>query len=108
MSVFRPDQSEGLSIKEISAVPSDVKLTWDPIHLTSQFSRKSEIAVLVMPRGETDLITLPAQEARERATWDLPQSAGVVAVVLGPDGLNMKKVKSLVAENEDLFTELAD
>ena len=32
----------------------------------------------------------------------------MVALVLGPDGLNMNKVKSLVADNADLLTQLAD
>lgn len=108
LSVYRKDQSAGLSLKDVSSIPAGAKLVWEPMHLPAHFSNKSEIAVLVMPGSGANLLTLPPQEAGQRAAWELPEGAGVVAVVLGPDGLNMNKVKSLVAGNEDLLTQLAD
>jgi hypothetical protein len=108
VSVYRHDQSAGLALKSVSSIPAGAKLVWEPIHLPIRFSQKTEIAVLIMPRGNASLITLLAHRAGERAAWDLPEGASVIAVVLGPDGLNMSKVKTLIAGNEDLLPQLAD
>jgi hypothetical protein len=108
ISLYRPDRSSGLPIKNVEAVPAGARLVWEPVHLASGFSGKGEIAVLVVPRTRGHLITLPPRKVGQREEWDLPQSPSVVALVLGPDGLNMNKVKSLIEHNEDLLPQLAD
>src|SRR5208283_2315552 len=40
--------------------------------------------------------------------WVIPARASIVGVVFGPHGLDVKKVSSLVAKNEDLIPQLAD
>lgn len=66
------------------------------------------MAVIVGPVGESRLIALEPRKASQHAEWALLHSPAVIAVVLGPDGLNMRKVDSLVAKNEDLLQQLAD
>lgn len=108
ISVYRPDKSVGLPIKDINALPREARLMWEPMHLPARSADKSEVAILVAPHGGGKLVALPPSKARNRVVWDLPPHAGVIALVLGPAGLNMGKVKSLVANNEDLLAELAD
>jgi hypothetical protein len=108
ISVYRPDRSSGLPIKDVESVPAGSKLVWEPVHLSSRFSGKGEIAVLVVPQTRGQLITLPPRKVGQRQEWDLPQRSSVVALVLGPDGLNMNKVKSLIERNEDLLPQLAN
>ncbi len=89
-------------------LPANAKLIWEPVHLSARSPKNSEIAVLIVPRTRGDLVTLPPRKAGQHEEWDLPKNTSVLAVVLGPDGLNMSKVKSLVARNEDLLSQLAD
>src|SRR5205814_6758798 len=45
----------------------------------------------------------PAKDVQE---WDVPLRAAVLGVVFGPQGLDVKKVSSLVAKNPDLIPQL--
>lgn len=107
VSVARPDRATTLPVTEVASIPPGARLIWDPVHLSSRFSKDAEVAPLVIPNQHGELAVLPARKATQGAVWDLPQGAEVVALVIGPDGLNMGKVKSLVAKNEDLLPELA-
>jgi hypothetical protein len=108
VSVSRAGNSAVLPISDVSSIPPGAHLIWDPVHLSHRISRDGEVAALIVPakRGG-DLVVLPARKAGQGAVWDLPQGAEVVALVIGPDGLSMGKVKSLVARNEDLLSQLA-
>jgi hypothetical protein len=107
VSVTRPNQVITLPITELTAIPEGSRLVWDPVHLSTRLSPDSEVAALIIPRNRGELEVLPAKKAAQGETWDLPHGAEVVALVIGPDGLNMGKVKSLVKKNEDLLPELA-
>ncbi len=78
------------------------------MHLSKQAAEKEEVAALIVPAGRTTVIALPPKKAGSHAEWDLAESPDVVAFIVGPSGLSMGKVKSLVARNEDLLTQLAD
>ena len=108
VSVSRAGNSAVLPISDVSSIPPGAHLIWDPVHLSHRISHDGEVAALIVPakRGG-DLVVLPARKAGQGAVWDLPQGAEVVALVIGPDGLSMGKVKSLVARNEDLLSQLA-
>ena len=63
---------------------------------------------LLVPRDGGAVIALEPRKPAGHSEWRLPQSPGVLALVVGPQGLSMGKVKSLVAHNQDLLTQLAD
>ncbi len=63
---------------------------------------------LLVPRGGNAVVALGARKAGSHAEWDLPQIPEAIALIVGPSGLSMGKVKSLVAHNEDLLLQLAD
>jgi hypothetical protein len=108
VSVYLPGKSELIPIKDLAAIPPGAKLIWDPVRLPSRDTEKAEIAILIVPRGGGNLAVLPVQPAKQYLEWDLPDYADVVAAVLGPDGLSMNKVRSLVAHNTELLAQLAD
>jgi hypothetical protein len=89
-------------------MPAAGRLVWDPVHLTPRISDKGEIAVLIVQHAQGRLVTLAPQRARGHAEWGIPPDVDVVAVVLGPDGLNMAKVQRLLANNDELLAQLAD
>ncbi len=108
IAVFRPDRHTGIPVKDLNLVPSDARLIWDPVHVPVRLAEKGEVALLVAPRGAGKLLALEPHKVKERVEWSLPPDAGVIAVVMGPNGLNMSKVKSLVTNNDELLAQLAD
>lgn len=107
VSIAVPWKGAALPITEVNSIPTGARLVWDPVHLQPHFAQNGEIAALVITKTSGELLVLDPHKAGERTEWDLPRGANVVALVLGPDGLNMNKVRSLVANNEDLLPELA-
>ncbi len=107
LSVSCPWKGGPLPISDVSMVPPGARLIWDPVHLSPHLAQKGEIAALVISQTHGDLIVMPASRAGERAEWELPRGASVVALVLGPEGLNMTKVKKLIAGDDDLLPQLA-
>ncbi len=108
LSVYLPGNSEIIPIRDLAAIPPGAKLIWDPVRLPPREGQKAEIAILIVPRGGGNLVVLPLHPAKDYIQWNLPDNPDVIAMVLGPDGLNMNKVKSLVANNSDLLIQLAD
>jgi hypothetical protein len=54
------------------------------------------------------LEVLDPKPANKPARWVVPYRTGVVAVVYGPQGVSIKKVKALFAKDQDLIAQLAD
>ena len=69
---------------------------------------KSEVAALVLQQSSGKLTVLDARKGSVHQEWILPANPAVVALVLGPRGLSMGKVKSLMAKDSDLLQQLAD
>jgi hypothetical protein len=97
-----------LPLKSLALVPAAARLVWDPVHLSSRISEKAEVAALLVPQSRGAVIVLEPRKAAQHAEWALPQSPSVVALIVGPQGLSMGKVKSLVSKNEDILAQLAD
>jgi hypothetical protein len=57
-----------------------------------------------LPRLEV----LEPKPANKPAQWTVPYRTGVVAVVYGPRGVSVKKVKAFFAKDDDLIAQLAD
>ena len=54
------------------------------------------------------LEVLEPKPANKPAVWTVPNRTGVVALVYGPQGVSIKKVKAFFAKDEDLIAQLAD
>jgi hypothetical protein len=107
ISIAVPWKGAALPITDVTSIPTGARLIWEPVHLQPHFAQNGEIAALIITKTSGELLVLVPHKAAERTEWELPRGANVVALVLGPDGLNMNKVKSLVSANEDLLPELA-
>lgn len=107
VSIAVPWKGAALPITDVNSIPTGARLVWDPVHLQPHFAQNGEIAALIITKTSGELLVLDPHKAGERTEWDLPRGANVVALVLGPDGLNMNKVRSLIANNVDLLPELA-
>lgn len=107
IAVRRPGGGLALPVKSVSTIPPGSHLLWDPAHLSPRLSEKGEVTVILVP-AHGDLIALEPHKAGAHAEWALPAVPSVLVLALGPQGLSVNKVKSLVARNEDLVTQLAD
>jgi hypothetical protein len=83
------------------------KLRYEPSRIPDAVKQKAQVALVLVPPSQ-DLVVLDPHAASKPAEWKVPQDAGIVALVFGPHGLNVKKVKSLVGRNEEILTQLAD
>jgi hypothetical protein len=111
VSVVPPKGGAPLPLKAVSRIPAGSRLVWEPASASPKSkdkSDKAEVAGIVVPAPEGDLVVLEPRKADAHAEWPLPDTPGVVAIILGPHGLSMGKVKSLVTRNRELLTQLAD
>ncbi len=97
-----------LPLKSVAAIPAGSRLLWNPVHLAQRSSNSAEVAAVLVPAADGDLVVLEPRKAGARAEWQLLQSPEVIALVFGPQGLSEGRIRSLVARNRDLVRQLAD
>jgi hypothetical protein len=97
-----------LPVKAVSQIPAGSRLEWAPAGTASHIAAKAEVAGILLPEGDGDLVILEPRKAAVQASWELSKSPQVLAVIYGPQGLSMGKVKSLVEHNRELLAQLAD
>ncbi len=87
------------------------KLLYIPVRLRSSKASRATITLVLVPAGsspEPELLVLDPRPAAAATQWDIPFDVGVVGMVYGPRGLNIKKVNALVEDRQDLIVQLAD
>ena len=110
LSVEPAKAGPALPIREVNALRKGEKLTYAPVHIPPPARNKAEVALLLAPppNSSASLEALKPAPAARPATWTLPRDTSVVAVVYGPQGLSMRKVKSLIENNDEVLSQLAD
>jgi len=99
-----------LPLREVNALRKGLILVYEPVHIPPAVKSKAEIALLLAPSGNSQapLEALNPSPADKSTFWVMPRDASVVALVYGPQGLSMRKVKSLMQKNDEILAELAD
>ena len=99
-----------LPLSEVNALHKGQNLLYEPVHIPFAERDKAEIALLLAPlaNSQAPLEALKPAPAGKPAEWVLPRDASIVALVYGPQGLSMRKVKSLMQRNDEVLSELAD
>ena len=97
-----------LPLKSVAAIPGGARLIWNPLHLTPQAYSSAEVAAVLVPASDGDLMTLEPRRAATRTEWQLLERPQVIALIFGPQGLSEGKIRSLVTRNRDLLRQLAD
>src|SRR6266545_6860690 len=107
----QPDSDgSGLPIRAVNVLSAGRKLRYQPVQLPPGTEEKAQVAAVLVPVGanEGELLFLEPHAASKPADWAVPRDISVVALVFGPQGLSVKKVKNLTEKNQDLLAELAD
>jgi hypothetical protein len=98
-----------LPLKSVAEIGGGARLIWNPVRLFPPPSHKAEVAAVLVPASEGDLIlTLEPRKAATRTEWQLPERPQVIALIYGPEGLSEGKIKSLVTHDRELLRQLAD
>jgi len=99
-----------LPLSQVNALHKGQNLLYEPVHFPPAVKNKAEIALLLAPpvNSQAPLEALRPAPADKPAVWTLPRDASVVALVYGPQGLSMRKVKSMMQKNDEVLSELAD
>ena len=108
LSVRPFSQGSPLPLKSVAAIPAGARLAWNPMHLMPGASSRAEVAGVLVPASDDDLITLEPRKAGTRTEWQLLERPQVIALIFGPQGLNEGKIKSLVIHDRELLRQLAD
>lgn len=100
-----------LPIRGVNALRKGQKLRYEPVKLPQDTEEKAQVAVVLVPtgdRGSGELTVFEPVKATKAAQWVVPQDVSVVGLIFGPQGLSVKKLKSLMEKNEEILAELAD
>lgn len=99
-----------LALGSVNALHKGQNLLYEPVHIPPAVKNKAEIALLLAPAANSDatLEALKPAPADKSTVWVLPRDASVIALVYGPQGLSMRKVKAMVQKNDEVLAELAD
>lgn len=100
-----------LPLSSVNALRAHQKLKYVPAGLAPEVKDKAKITLLLVNTSEGDAAqveVLDAHSADKNVEWVVPFDTSVVGVVFGPQGLDVKKVNSLVRKNHQLVTQLAD
>ena len=108
LSVRPFSKGAALPLKSVAAIPGGARLIWNPLHLTPQAYSSAEVAAVLVPASDGDLMTLEPRKAGTRTEWQLLERPQVIALIFGPQGLSEGKIRSLVTRNRDLLRQLAD
>ena len=110
LSVQPAKGGPALPIRAVNALHAGQKLEYEPVHIPPAVKEKAEVALLLAPSGDASaqLVALAPRPAGKPAEWKLPRDVSVVGLVYGPQGLSMRKVKSLMEKNQEVLSQLAD
>lgn len=94
-------------VREVNRILPGYKVLYQPAS-TEKKDDKSKIALLFSRRETEDLELLEARRADQKAEWTIPARINVLGIVYGPQGLDSKKVNSLLQKDKQLVAQLAD
>ncbi len=100
-----------LPVSAVNLLQPGEKLHYEPVRLPEKWKDKAKVAVVLAPATGDDsdqVDVLEPKPARAAAEWTLPIRASVVGLVFGERGIDAKRVNSLVKENPEIISQLAD
>jgi len=107
LMVESPGQ-QPLPLREVNRILPGCKIRYEPRKLGTEEEKEAEIALVISPANDKELIVLPPKPAREPLEWEVTTPVELVALVFGPQGLSGKKVDSLLRRDKEMVAQLAD
>ncbi len=106
-----PKGNPPIPVAKINALRTGGKLKYVPIEIDPDVKAKAMISLILAPvpgKEPAEPALLEARPAAKPAEWSLPFDVSIVGVVFGPQGLDAKKIHTLLDKKHQLITQLAD
>ena len=103
-----PNGAGPLPIRQVNTIGRDYKVVCTPLRTPPDLKKNGRMAlVVVSTESERSVTVLDSHTFDGPAEWTMPFQVGVVLLVVGPQGLDEKRVVKLVSRDDDLVSELA-
>ena len=101
-------REQPLRVRGLNRLLPGYKIRFEPLQ-QKNVPEDARVAIMLVPAGKdaSDLVILEPKPAREGAEWESPERASAVALVYAPNGLSMKKLRSMGEKNPQMVSELA-
>ena len=101
-----PDKGgEHLPVTMVHKIPAGYKIHYHPVR---DAASKGEVALLVVPPGQSELIVMEGKPDTRHNVWTLPVAAQLIGIVYGAHGFDEQKVKTFVRKDPEMLAQLAD
>lgn len=108
VDVKRAQGNDARSLSRIKRIEKGYRIVYTPpSDLPPEFKNNTRVAVFV-GAPESGLTILEFRPAGASAEWIAPVQANLVVFALGPQGLDEKRVNTLITKDEELISSLAD
>ncbi len=102
---------EGIAIRRLNVLGSGCRLNYRPLELPADLDRDAKVTLVLIPSGSgsgAQATVLPPKPAAAASSWEAPFRTGILALIYGPQGLDEKRITSLVTRDQELISQLAD
>ncbi len=111
LQVLPAGGGQALPIRRVANITRNCTITYQPIRLGPDARKEAKVTLVLAPaesEAGAQVTVLEPKPAGASAGWIVPFRPGVVAFILGPQGLDERRVANLVTKDEDLMADLAD
>jgi hypothetical protein len=107
-----PNLQQALPVGSVNQIKPGDWLEYAPVEgSAATLQKKAKMAIVLVSSSDAakkNFTVLAAEPADSAWRWKVPFRVGVIGLVLGPNGLSVKKVHSFVEKNPDMMPQLAD
>jgi hypothetical protein len=101
------------SVRRLNAIPTGHKLIYRPGALPAGMRKEARLALVLAPPATAadptpPLSVIGLKPVDAPAQWTAPFPVGMIVLVLGPQGLDEKRIMNLITKDEEIFAALAD
>lgn len=113
LDVVRPDRDKPLTLSRIKILPSGYKVRYTPIDIPVDAKKDAKVTLAVSAvttdgGPPSSLTILEMKPAGLTAEWTIPFRTGLVVFAFGPQGLDEKRMNTVVGKDDTLVSALAD
>lgn len=111
MEVRRPDGGDLRSLARIKRIEKGSRILYKGIDMPQDLKNNARVTLAVSPAEEganASLTLLEFKPAAIATEWVIPFRTSMVVFVMGPQGLDEKRVTTMVTRDQDLLAALAD
>lgn len=111
LRVRSPRNPDPLPFQSINRLSEGDTILYSPIRRGTQ-KRPGEVALVMVPvqrdPKKDSLVVTDPKPAEKPTEWKVERSMSLAVFVYGPDGLNKKKVRGFLSQDDQLIAQLAD